>query len=96
LPSARRTSFSFPILYWSNTLRVLWPVTFIATVGSTPARVRFRDVVRRKSWKIYMEPFSLLVGQLAYEGAQSSRTVLSGAVRPSFDRQARQPLCYRK
>ena len=35
--------------YRSNTLRVRWPVTVMATRSGTPALTRFRTAVRRKS-----------------------------------------------
>jgi hypothetical protein len=35
-------------LWRSNTLRVLWPVIFMATVSGTPARLRFRTADERQ------------------------------------------------
>src|SRR6266508_3894169 len=50
--SRRATSWRSPRLtmwYRSNTDRVLWPVTFIATRSRTPAFTIFRTAVRRRS-----------------------------------------------
>src|SRR5437870_3897902 len=46
----RHASRSSVMLYRSKTLRVLWPLIFIATVSGTPARTMLRNVVLRKSW----------------------------------------------
>ena len=37
--------------YRSNTARILWPVTVIATRSGTPALTMFLTVVRRQSWR---------------------------------------------
>jgi hypothetical protein len=47
---ASRRSRSSVILYRSKTLRVLWPLIFIATVSGTPAWTMLRIAVRRESW----------------------------------------------
>jgi hypothetical protein len=52
-PRALRTSRSSTMLYRSNTDRVLCPVTAIAIFSATPARIRFRAAVRRKSCSVF-------------------------------------------
>jgi len=47
--AASRRSPSLTMLYRSKTLRVLWPLNFIATRSGTPARTMLRIAVRRKS-----------------------------------------------
>ena len=47
--AASRKSAGLTMLYRSNTARVLWPVSCIATRSGTPARTRLRTAVRRRS-----------------------------------------------
>lgn len=85
--AASRRSPSPTMLYRSNTLRVLWPLSFMAARSGTPARTMFRIAVRRTSCGI-------LPGELKCPPRQATNNNDCGSLLPDPTRRVLQN-CWR-